>query len=225
MIFQGGRQTRECAFTKLIGVEHDDGGGSTTFSVSNRQKPTTIHYGSGLSGPIHFRLDLAIAHFKGTVDDLIRQLQGDLAQIDARRPVEVGAPSARVLESTARSMAAWTDGPGGHAFNAICDAMHELDAAGNADWHDRQFAACLRIAEAVKAGRSASPIPDREAQSLWAQALHELTDCIAYTSDGLERSDHDLIGRANESLRAAQAHLVEIGRRFGAVSAGAFGSD
>ncbi len=157
--------------------------------------------------------------------DLIRQLQGDLAQIDARRPVEVGAPSVRALEATARSMAAWTDGPGGHAFSVICDAMHELDAARNADWHDRQFPACLRIAEAVKAGRSAPPIPDHEAQSLWAQALDELTDFIAYTSDGLERSDHELIGRANESLRAAQAHLVEMGQRFGAVSAGAFGSN
>ncbi len=44
VIFQGGKQTRECAFAKLVGFEHDDAAGSTTFSVSNRQKPTTVHY-------------------------------------------------------------------------------------------------------------------------------------------------------------------------------------
>jgi len=51
VIFQGSKQTRECAFAKLIGFEHDDATGSTTFSVSNRQKPTTIHYGPDLSVP------------------------------------------------------------------------------------------------------------------------------------------------------------------------------
>jgi hypothetical protein len=43
VIFQGARQARECAFAKLIGFRHDTEG-STAFSVSNRQKPTTIHW-------------------------------------------------------------------------------------------------------------------------------------------------------------------------------------
>jgi hypothetical protein len=60
VIFQGAKQTRECAFAKLIGFQHDDNAGSTTFSVSNRQKPTTVHYGPALSGPFDFRLDLAL---------------------------------------------------------------------------------------------------------------------------------------------------------------------
>jgi hypothetical protein len=72
VIFQGARQTRECAFAKLIGFQHSDAEGSTTFSVSNRQKPTTIHYGPALSGAFDFRLDLALAHFRGTVGDLVR---------------------------------------------------------------------------------------------------------------------------------------------------------
>jgi hypothetical protein len=86
VIFQGSRQTRECQFAKLIGFHHDDKAGSTTFSVSNRQTPTTVHYGPSLSAAFDFRLDLALAHYKGTLASLVRQLQGDLARIDASRP-------------------------------------------------------------------------------------------------------------------------------------------
>ena len=50
VIFQGAKQTRECLFAKLIGVEHDDQAGTTVISVSNRQKPTTIHYGPSIAG-------------------------------------------------------------------------------------------------------------------------------------------------------------------------------
>jgi hypothetical protein len=86
VIFQGAGQTRECAFAKLIGFQHSVAEGSTTFSVSNRQKPVTIHYGPALSGAFDFRLDLAIAHFRGTVGDLVSRLQTELAQLDAERP-------------------------------------------------------------------------------------------------------------------------------------------
>jgi len=85
VIFQGDAQTRECAFAKLIGFRHDDDG-STTFSVSNRQKPTTVHYGPAVSPVFDFRLDLALAHFRGTLGDLVSGLRQDLAQIDAARP-------------------------------------------------------------------------------------------------------------------------------------------
>lgn len=95
VIFQGAKQTRECAFTKLIGFQHDDRDGFTTFSVSNRQKPTTIHYGPKLSASFDFRLDLALAHFKGTVSGLVRQLQSELAAIDAGRPGPGGPPAVR----------------------------------------------------------------------------------------------------------------------------------
>lgn len=96
VIFQGGQQTRECTFAKLIGFQHDDAAGSTTFSVSNRQKPTTVHYGSSLSASFDFRLDLALAHFKGTVADLVKQVKQDIAQVEAARPVAPAAlPSSR----------------------------------------------------------------------------------------------------------------------------------
>jgi len=54
VIFQGRKQTRECAFAKLIGFQHDDQEGSTTFSVSNRQKATTIHYGRSAAATFDF---------------------------------------------------------------------------------------------------------------------------------------------------------------------------
>ncbi|MGA2471632.1 MAG: hypothetical protein ABSG64_13200 [Solirubrobacteraceae bacterium] len=86
VVFAGARQTRECLFAKLIGFEHSDSEGSTTFSVSNRQKPTTVHYGPNLAADFDFRLDLALAHYRKTVPDVVAQLQRDLAQIDAQRP-------------------------------------------------------------------------------------------------------------------------------------------
>ena len=95
VIFQGAKQTRECAFAKLIGFQHSDDEGSTTFSVSNRQKATTIRYGPKLSASFDFRLDLALAHFRGTVGDLVRQLQMEVAQLDAGRPVAPHGASVR----------------------------------------------------------------------------------------------------------------------------------
>ncbi|MGA8922075.1 MAG: hypothetical protein WB682_02940, partial [Candidatus Dormiibacterota bacterium] len=87
VVFEGANQTRECLFAKLIGFQHDDAEGFTTFSVSNRQKPMIVHYGPQLSGAFDFRLDLALAHFRGTVADFVTQLQQGLAQLDAERPI------------------------------------------------------------------------------------------------------------------------------------------
>ena len=88
VIFQGAKQTRECLFAKLIGIEHDDQIGTTVVSVSNRQKPTTIHYGPKIAGWFDFRMDLALAQYKGTVDDLVLGLQTELAGIEQAKPVQ-----------------------------------------------------------------------------------------------------------------------------------------
>lgn len=93
VIFAGAKQTRECTFKKLIGFQHDDAEGSTTFSVSNRRKPTTLHYGPKLSGQFDFRLDLALAHYRGSVADLISQVTQEIAGIDTHRPtIPAGTP-------------------------------------------------------------------------------------------------------------------------------------
>ena len=54
--------------------------------MSNRQKPTTIHYGAALDGWFAFRLELAMAHYRGELPALVAQLTGDLAALDAHRP-------------------------------------------------------------------------------------------------------------------------------------------
>jgi hypothetical protein len=76
IIFQGGKQTRECPWSKLIGLQHDDKIGKTAFSVSNRQKPLVIQYGPKASAWFNFRLGLALAHYNETVPALVAQLEG-----------------------------------------------------------------------------------------------------------------------------------------------------
>lgn len=88
VVFQGAKQTRECAFSKLIGVQHDDSSGTTVISVSNRQKPTVLHYGQKVAGWFDFRIDLALAQFKGTVAELLQQVETELAHIEQSKPVQ-----------------------------------------------------------------------------------------------------------------------------------------
>ena len=84
VIFEGSKQTRECRFDKLLGINHGDG--STTISVTNRQTPTTIHYGADLEAAFSFRLSLALAHYKGEVSTLISQLEDTLSQTQNTKP-------------------------------------------------------------------------------------------------------------------------------------------
>jgi hypothetical protein len=86
VVFQGAAQTRECPFDKLLGVQHDAAAGTTTVSLSNRKTPMTVRYGPSVSETFEFRLDLALAVHRGTVDDLVAGLRADLAAIDASRP-------------------------------------------------------------------------------------------------------------------------------------------
>ena len=92
VIFQGAKQTRECLFAKLIGVEHDDAAGSTVISVSNRQKPTTIHYGPNIAGWFDFRMDFALAQFKQTVPQLVQSLQTELTGSSSPSPSSRRSP-------------------------------------------------------------------------------------------------------------------------------------
>jgi hypothetical protein len=91
VVFQGAKQTRECSFAKLIGFRHDEAKGTTTLSVSNRQKPTTVRYGPGLSAAFKFRLDLALADYRGTVNELVARLVGEANDFMTRRPLPPAA--------------------------------------------------------------------------------------------------------------------------------------
>ncbi len=98
VVFQGLRQTRECRFDKMVGFHHTEDG-STIFSVSNRQKPTTVHYGPELSGWFDFRLDLALAHYRDDVQALVAQLEQDLSSVDAMKP---SLPAVPLLDNQAQ---------------------------------------------------------------------------------------------------------------------------
>ncbi len=91
-VFQGAKQTRECLFDKLVGFQHTTDG-STVFSVSNRQKATTVYYGPELSGWFDLRLDLALAHYRNDMPSLIAQLESDLAAVDAAKPTPPELPA------------------------------------------------------------------------------------------------------------------------------------
>jgi hypothetical protein len=85
VVFTGSAHTRECRFDKLLSCE--PAAGSMNLSVSNRQKPTTLYYGTALDGWFGFRLTLALAHFRGDVPALIDQLQAQLTALDAAKPL------------------------------------------------------------------------------------------------------------------------------------------
>jgi hypothetical protein len=88
VVFLGGKQTRECAYAKLLGVEHEPGG-VTVFSVSNRQKATVIACGSEAADTFVFRLDLALAHYRNTLPAFISQLESDLQAVEQRQPPDL----------------------------------------------------------------------------------------------------------------------------------------
>ena len=88
LLFEGSSQTRECSYDKLLGVQHSDAEGSTTLSISNRQKPTTIFYGPKLSGVFDFRLELALAHYRNNLTQLIDATQQQLESLDANKPTQ-----------------------------------------------------------------------------------------------------------------------------------------
>jgi hypothetical protein len=85
VVFQGGRQIRECRFDKMVAIHHTPDG-TTVFSVSNRQKPTTVAYGTEIAGWFEFRLELALAHYRNDVPTLFAQLREHLAAVDAEKP-------------------------------------------------------------------------------------------------------------------------------------------
>ena len=102
IVFMSATQTRECAFSKLVGISRDDEAGSMTISVSNRTHPTVLSYGSGVASWVDFRVDVALANFRGDIDHLVSQLTEQLAAIDAAKPTEpVGeAPASTPPEAT-----------------------------------------------------------------------------------------------------------------------------
>jgi hypothetical protein len=86
VVFQGAKQSREWAFTKLIGYQHATGSPWTAIQVSNRQKTSGILYDQQCSDDFRWRLDLAVADANGTRNDLASRVQSQLAAHLASKP-------------------------------------------------------------------------------------------------------------------------------------------
>lgn len=82
--FQGRQKSLECAYSKLLGIQHNDG--SVTISVSNRQKPTVLYFGSGVDEYVTDRINIAMALFNGSEDETRSQLQSQIEDLKANEP-------------------------------------------------------------------------------------------------------------------------------------------
>ena len=86
VVFRGSRKTRECAFADLIAINWD--AKYVFLSMSNRQNRVIFSNGWPPTNFL-FYLELAIAHYKGSVATLADKHQSLLKQIDARRPAGI----------------------------------------------------------------------------------------------------------------------------------------
>jgi hypothetical protein len=84
IVFQGSKKTAECAFSKLLGIQHGTGG--LTISVSNRQKPTVVYFGNALDDWVANRLSIALALFNGDSAEIVTQLQSQIAELESQKP-------------------------------------------------------------------------------------------------------------------------------------------
>ncbi len=94
LVFQGIKATREWGFAKLLGVQHVDDRQWpwTAIQVSNRQKTSGFMYPAKIATVVRFRLDLALAHFHGEVEDFIARIQEQVTEHDQQRP-STGSPA------------------------------------------------------------------------------------------------------------------------------------
>lgn len=87
LVFRGPKATREWLFDKLIGYAHSDDSTWTAIQVSNRQKTSGIGYGATNAQEFHFRLELALAVWRGDRAPLIAAIEAQQAEHARTRPV------------------------------------------------------------------------------------------------------------------------------------------
>jgi hypothetical protein len=80
-VFLGQKQTREWAWSKLIGITHAGDAPWSAIAVSNRAKVSGVAYDQMHERAIRFMLDLAVARANGTADNLVRELTGALDEV------------------------------------------------------------------------------------------------------------------------------------------------
>ena len=84
LVFMGKSKTSECSFGKLLNIQQAPG--RITVSVSNRQKPTVVQYGTKLDGWVEMRLGLALAIFRHESVQFADVIEQNLRELEAERP-------------------------------------------------------------------------------------------------------------------------------------------
>jgi hypothetical protein len=87
-VFMGMKQTREWAWSKLLGISHAADSPWTAIAVSNRQKTSGVLYGSEHEDLVRFNIDLAVAIATGARATLVGELTDELAE--ARKALAAG---------------------------------------------------------------------------------------------------------------------------------------
>jgi ABC-type amino acid transport substrate-binding protein len=85
-VFVGSQQTREWAWSKLVGFHDDNVGAWTGIAVSNRQKISGVAYPPGEAQSVWLSLELAAALGNGTVDSFVADLETERVEWAANRP-------------------------------------------------------------------------------------------------------------------------------------------
>ena len=86
VMFVGAKRTHEWEFAKMVAVSHSPLGYSV-FAMKGRGKPAGVGYGAGPATEVQFRLELASAMARGTLDRYVAELEVERAAHDAERPI------------------------------------------------------------------------------------------------------------------------------------------
>lgn len=86
VMFVGAKRTHEWDFSKMVSISHAPAG-YTVFAMKGRGKPAGIGYGKEPAPEVQFRLELASAMARGTLDRYMAELEAERVAHDAVRPV------------------------------------------------------------------------------------------------------------------------------------------
>ncbi|MFL6136555.1 MAG: hypothetical protein ACJ74O_02000 [Frankiaceae bacterium] len=88
VILQGSRNSREWAFSKMLGVQHDASRPFTLMHVSNRQKVSGLLYDASQATAFRFYVSLALADFQDSREAFLAQLRDEQQQHERIKPAE-----------------------------------------------------------------------------------------------------------------------------------------
>lgn len=143
--------------------------------------------------------------------------------IPAPAPAEVPAPGPAPMVA---QMAQWSSGPGGSALRAICADLENVarlfrltaDPSTDQVWLNLRDACCCLGAD-VSMAMTTPPMPDPQAQSLWAEVLAAAQRAATDLRAGMERQDAAMIRQGNVEIQAAAGHMAEMTTRIKAIPA------